>query len=45
MVAAGALTTDQAHAALTEAGRNADQTDRDINAAITGGFNAEGVPI
>lgn len=44
MVAAGALTTDQAWAALTDAGRDADQTDRDINAAITGGFTAEGIP-
>ncbi|MEX5713778.1 bifunctional DNA primase/polymerase [Parafrankia sp. FMc6] len=44
MVAAGALTTDQAHAALVDAGRAADQTDRDINAAITGGFTAEGIP-
>jgi len=45
IVAAGHLDTTDAIAALTTAGRDADQTDRDINAAITGGFNAEGVPI
>ncbi|ABD10579.1 hypothetical protein ThrDRAFT_04681 [Frankia casuarinae] len=44
MVAAGHLTTTEAWAALTDAGHTADQTDRDINAAITGGFHAEGVP-
>jgi hypothetical protein len=44
MVAAGALTADAARAALTEVGRAAEQTDRDIRAAIAGGFTAEGVP-
>jgi len=43
MVAAGALTTTAAHAALTDAGRCAGQTDRDIRAAILGGFRAENV--
>ncbi len=45
IVAAGHLTIDQAHAALTDAGHAADQTDRDITAAITGGFRDEGVPL
>ena len=36
MVAAGALTTADAHTALYTAGRAAGQSDRDINAAITG---------
>ncbi|MGC9670854.1 bifunctional DNA primase/polymerase [Planosporangium sp. 12N6] len=44
MVAAGAITRTDAVAALTAAGREADQTDRDIAAAIAGGFTAEGVP-
>lgn len=43
MVAAGAITTADAHAALTDVGRAAGQTDRDIRAAITGGFRAENV--
>jgi len=43
MVAAGALTTIDAHTALTDAGRSAGQTDRDIRAAIIGGFRAENV--
>ena len=43
MVAAGALTPDHARAVLTAAGRHAEQTDRDIHAAITAAFRAEGV--
>lgn len=43
MVAAGALTNDDAWTALTAAGRNAGQTDRDTRSAIAGGFRAEGV--
>jgi hypothetical protein len=43
MVAAGALTHPAAIAALTDAGRAAQQTDRDIHAAITGGFRDEGL--
>ncbi len=43
MVAAGALTAADAHAALYAAGRQAGQTDRDTLAAITGGFHAESV--
>ncbi len=43
MVAAGCLTRDDAWMALTDAGREADQTDRDIRAAILGGFRDEGV--
>jgi len=43
MVAAGALTITDAHTALTDAGRAAGQTDRDIRAAILGGFRAENV--
>lgn len=44
MVAAGALTHPDAVAALTDAGRAAQQTERDIRAAITGGFRDEGLP-
>jgi hypothetical protein len=44
IVASGALDTEAAVAALTDAGRQAQQTDRDIRAAIVGGFTAEGVP-
>ncbi|WP_226361563.1 bifunctional DNA primase/polymerase [Pseudonocardia sp. ICBG1142] len=44
MVAAGALTRTAAVAALTDAGHAAQQTERDIHAAITGGFRDEGVP-
>ncbi|GAA0439417.1 hypothetical protein Aca07nite_49040 [Actinoplanes capillaceus] len=44
MVAAGAITTADAYAALYQAGRAAGQTDRDTRAAITGGFRAEAVP-
>ncbi len=44
MVAANALTHADAVAALTAAGRAADQTDRDIHAAIVGGFRDEGIP-
>ncbi|MGN9890590.1 bifunctional DNA primase/polymerase [Micromonospora sp. L31] len=43
MVAAGALDPADAIAALTDAGRRAQQTDRDIRAAIRGGFRDEGV--
>ncbi|MEU7907937.1 bifunctional DNA primase/polymerase [Actinoplanes sp. NPDC049118] len=43
MVAAGALTAPDAHAALYAAGRQAGQSDRDTRAAITGGFHAESV--
>ncbi|GAA0379339.1 bifunctional DNA primase/polymerase [Micromonospora gifhornensis] len=43
MVTAGALDHADAIAALTDAGRRAEQTDRDIRAAIRGGFRAEGV--
>ncbi|MEU4216219.1 bifunctional DNA primase/polymerase [Actinoplanes sp. NPDC026623] len=43
MVAAGALTRDDAWTALTQAGHAAAQSDRDIRAAITGGFRDEGV--
>jgi hypothetical protein len=42
MVAAGAITAEHAHAALTAAGLAADQTPRDIRAAITGAFRDEG---
>jgi hypothetical protein len=44
MVAAGAITHADAVSALTAAGQKAKQSDRDIRAAITGGFTAEGVP-
>ncbi len=43
MVAAGAITATDAHAALYAAGRAAGQTERDTRAAITGGFRAESV--
>ncbi len=43
MVAAGAIDRADAEAALTRAGTDAGQTPRDIRAAITGGFQAEGV--
>jgi hypothetical protein len=43
MVAAGAITPADAWTALTEVGRAVEQTDRDIRAAIRGGFQAEGV--
>ncbi|MEV4847868.1 bifunctional DNA primase/polymerase [Micromonospora matsumotoense] len=43
MVAAGALDPTDAITALTDAGRAAAQTDRDIRAAIRGGFRDEGV--
>lgn len=43
MVAAGAITSDDAVAALTDAGRRAQQTERDIKRAIEDGFRAEGV--
>ncbi|WP_275408627.1 bifunctional DNA primase/polymerase [Actinocatenispora rupis] len=45
IVAAGAIDQADAIAALTHAGHQADQTDRDIRAAITGGFRDEGVPL
>ena len=43
MVAAGALTEADARAALTAAGTAAQQTPRDIRAAINGAFHDEGV--
>jgi len=43
MVAAGAITPADAHAALYAAGRAAGQTDRDTRAAIRGGFADESV--
>jgi hypothetical protein len=43
MVAAGALNPRDARDALTDAGRAAGQNDRDIRAAIRGGFSAESV--
>jgi hypothetical protein len=43
MVIAGAITHTDAIAALTDAGRRAEQTARDIRAAIAGGFRDEGV--
>ncbi|HLL66823.1 MAG TPA: bifunctional DNA primase/polymerase [Micromonosporaceae bacterium] len=45
MVAAGAITADDARAELAVVGREAEQTDRDIRAAINGGFRAEGVTV
>jgi hypothetical protein len=42
MVAAGAITAADAHAALTAAGLAAQQTPRDIRAAISGAFHDEG---
>ncbi|GAB7040706.1 MULTISPECIES: bifunctional DNA primase/polymerase [Catenuloplanes] len=43
MVAAGCLTSTDAETALVGVGREAGQTDREIRAAIDGGFRAEGV--
>lgn len=43
MVAAGALSHADAIAALTAVGQQAEQTARDIAAAITGGFRDEGI--
>jgi Bifunctional DNA primase/polymerase, N-terminal len=43
MVAAGAITATDAYKALYDAGVRAQQTHRDIRAAITGGFRAEAV--
>ncbi len=43
MVAVEAITRPEAIAALTDTGRAAGQTDRDIRAAITGGFRDEGI--
>jgi hypothetical protein len=43
MVAAGAITRDQAEAALTAAGLAAEQTPRQIRTAISGAFHDEGV--
>ncbi|MBI1759335.1 MAG: bifunctional DNA primase/polymerase [Actinobacteria bacterium] len=45
MVAAGALTHPDALAVLTDAGRAAQQTDRETRAAIDGAFRDEGVPL
>ncbi|MGW1343999.1 bifunctional DNA primase/polymerase [Kribbella sp. NPDC002412] len=43
MVAAGAITHADAVAVLTAVGQQAEQTARDIRAAITGGFRDEGI--
>jgi hypothetical protein len=43
MVAAGAITHANAIAALTTVGQQAEQTARDIRAAIAGGFRDEGI--
>ncbi|WP_242666346.1 MULTISPECIES: bifunctional DNA primase/polymerase [Parafrankia] len=43
IVLAGHLTATDAVTVLTDAGRRAEQTDRDIRAAIAGGFAAEGL--
>lgn len=43
MVAAGAIDQADAIAALTDVGQQAEQTARDIQAAITGGFHDEGI--
>jgi hypothetical protein len=45
MVAAGALSEADAQAALTAAGRAAEQSERDIARAIEGGFRDEGVAL
>jgi len=43
MVAAGAIDQADAIAALTAVGQQVEQTARDIQAAITGGFRDEGI--
>jgi hypothetical protein len=43
MVAAGAIDHADAVAALTAVGREAAQSDREIRAAIAGGFRDEGI--
>ncbi|TDW18593.1 bifunctional DNA primase/polymerase [Kribbella kalugense] len=43
MVAAGAITQADAIAALTDVGQQVEQTARDIQAAIAGGFHDEGI--
>jgi Bifunctional DNA primase/polymerase, N-terminal/YspA, cpYpsA-related SLOG family len=43
IVLAGAITVEDAHAALTAAGQAAQQTPREIRAAISGAFHDEGV--
>jgi hypothetical protein len=43
LIAAGAIDHTAAVAVLTDAGHLAEQTDREIRAAITGGFKAEGI--
>jgi hypothetical protein len=43
MVAVGAISHADAVAALTDVGQQVDQTNRDIRAAITGGFHDEGI--
>jgi hypothetical protein len=45
MVAAGALDITTAVHVLRDAGQQAEQTERDIHAAIAGGFRDEGVPL
>jgi hypothetical protein len=43
MVAAGAISHTDAVAALIDVGQQAEQTAREIRAAIAGGFSAEGI--
>ena len=43
MIAAGALDHAEGVAALTEVGREAEQTEREIRNAIAGGFRDEGL--
>jgi hypothetical protein len=43
MVAAGAVTAADACAVLGDAGRRAGQSEREIRAAVEGGFRDEGV--
>jgi Bifunctional DNA primase/polymerase, N-terminal/YspA, cpYpsA-related SLOG family len=45
IVATGDITRPEAIAALTDAGRRAEQTERDIRAAIEGAFRDEGAPL
>ncbi len=45
LVAAGHLDAATAWSSLADAGRAAEQTDRDVRAAIAGGFRTEGVPL
>ncbi|SBW21012.1 hypothetical protein FDG2_1866 [Candidatus Protofrankia californiensis] len=43
MITAGVIAVEDARAVLIDAGRAAEQTDRDIHAAIAGGFRDEGL--